>query len=184
MPDVVLRGSLRERPQERRRQRTHCKWARLEARERAVVMERFEMSQSTGDSRALDDGAKFGHASGAECRETLDLCTAVQRVRHARELVKALDTLGVPQPEQIKLRLKVRQRRSSYQGVPICPKKQFPNMVALWVIEVGWNFEELYSPVLGLTPAATVSSHFPNRCMPAAVGSGSWPACSSRYGRA
>ena len=37
--------------------------------------------------------------------ETLDFCTAVQPALQARELVKAIDTDGVPQPEQTERRL-------------------------------------------------------------------------------
>ena len=45
---------------------------------RWLVMERLDISQGTSDSRASDDGAKFGHASGAGYSETLDFWTAVQ----------------------------------------------------------------------------------------------------------
>ena len=72
-------------------------------------MERFEVSHSTGDSRAFDDGAKFGHASGGgvqrgarplHCRAAGPSCP--------RTCKKHFDTLGDPQPEQIKLGLKFR----------------------------------------------------------------------------
>ena len=68
---------------------------------RWLAMERLEISQGTGDSRAIGDGAKLGHASGAGHSETLDFCTAVPPAFQARVLMKALDTLGVPQNEQI-----------------------------------------------------------------------------------
>ena len=66
---------------------------------RGVASDLFEngLDGRRGNSRAITNGAIFGLASGAEYSETLDLCTAVQRVLHARELVKSLDTLGVPQ---------------------------------------------------------------------------------------
>ena len=60
-------------------------------------MERFDIAQGIRDSRAVDYGAKFGHAQGwgAVEHSTLAQPCSLQ----ARELVKALDTLGVPQPE-------------------------------------------------------------------------------------
>ena len=51
---------------------------------------------------------------------TVDLCTAVAQVLRARKLVKALDTRGVSQSEQIELRLKCSSAdlSSSYRWVP------------------------------------------------------------------
>ena len=85
---------------------------------------------------------------GTECSETLDLGTPVQQVLHARELLRALDTLRVPQNEQTKLRLKHSSEDlpSSYRWVPILPKKLVLVMVALWVIGVGEKFKS-YTPM-------------------------------------
>ena len=58
-------------------------------------------------------------------------------------------------------------------GYPIPPNKQFLNMAALRATGSEWIFQEFYSHVFGLTQVAIVSCH---RCMPVAVGSGSWPA--------
>ena len=93
-PDVVFGGSLRERHQrgvasdlfEHGLDWKHGKGQWL-------AVERFGMSQSTADSRVIATGAKFGRVSGAEYSETLDFYTAAQQVLHARELVKALNTL-------------------------------------------------------------------------------------------
>ena len=98
-------------------------------------MERFEMSQSKSDSRASMT------ARSSDMRQE----RGVQRDarHHTRELVKANDTLGLPQPEQLKLRLNFSRDNlpSSYRWVPIRAKKQFPNMLALWVFGAGWKFK-------------------------------------------
>ena len=47
---------------------------------RRLATEHFEISQGVGDSRAIDDGTKFWHASGAAYSKTFDLCTAVVRL--------------------------------------------------------------------------------------------------------
>ena len=99
----------------------------------------------------------------------------MQQVIRARELVRAFDTLGLPQPEQTMLRLSFSSADlpSTHRWVPV----QSPNIVALWAVvrdgtsksytrmSLGWHRRPL-SPVV-----------FRYRCMPAAVGSGSWPAC-------
>ena len=67
--------------------RNHCKGQWL-------ATERFDISPSTGDLRTVDWCEIWAMR---QCSETLDLGTAVQRVFQARELVKALETVGVPQ---------------------------------------------------------------------------------------
>ena len=54
----------------------------------------------TSDPRAIDDGVKFGHAPRTSYSETLVMSTVRQPFKPS-ELLKALDNLGVPQPEQM-----------------------------------------------------------------------------------
>ena len=85
-------------------------------KERWLAMVRFEVSQGTGDSRASDDGAKLGHASGTGYSETLDILHGRAAGPTAREIVKALGTLGAPQPEQMKRPHSARRAVSQHCG--------------------------------------------------------------------
>ena len=99
------------------------------------VTESLDRRQGTGYPRAIGDGAKFGHASVRGTAKMLDLCTTVQLALQARGLVKALDNLGAPQPEQKELRLESGSddRPSAYRWVPTRPDERFPNIVAVWM---------------------------------------------------
>ena len=110
-----------------------------------------QIHRARADSRAIDDGAKFGHASGAGYSETIDLCTAVQHLQ-AREIAKALGNLGVPQPEAMELRLESGSDDlpSANRWVPLRPEEQFLDIVAVWIIG---HFKRLSSHAFGLASA-------------------------------
>ena len=83
-----------------------------------------------------------------QCSETLDLGTAVQRVFLARELVKALETVGVPQ--LLRLKFNSDDHPYAYRWIPTRPEEQFLNMVAVRIIGAGRQFQGLCSHVASM----------------------------------
>ena len=94
-----------------------------------LATERFDTSPSTGDSRTVDWCEIWAMR---QCSETLDFGTAVQRVFQARELVKALETVGVPQLQRLKFNGD--DHPYAYRWIPTRPEEQFLNMVAARII--------------------------------------------------
>ena len=110
-----------------------------------LATERFDISPSTGDLRTVDWCEIWAMR---QCSETLDLDTAVQWVFQARELVKALETVGVPQ--LLRLKFNSDDHPYAYRWIPTRPEEQFLNMVAVRIIGAGRQFQGLCSHVASM----------------------------------